>query len=533
VGSVTLPTGAGPAAHYYLTADGVARVARACGDEPAPFAARRGLGRRALQARLIRLEHLTASRAALIALAADAVARGDAADWRPWPVAWPGAAGATGHRVVLDGEIRALVHAGTRYRAALLWDGGALAPAHLRARVAEIARLPVVAGLPPVLVMTADPWRLPDTLPPAVLWCATAEFALGAPLDAPWHGAGLPPRGLPLRAALAWLGPYARRGAPGGVPTPSGSPTPPPSARTPLIPPGAAAPPHVAVPAAVTPRAWALLATIAAAPFLTADQAARLGGYPVAEATRVIADLARHALLAPPAHPAGRAMPHHTASARGVALLARRADLSARRYGRLYRADAGDAPGGRLGALGANLAHTHAMNEVYVYLARGARRAGLALAWYGEQRAWMRLDEGDGLFYLKPDARAILGDWPRVGLFVECDRHTTRDDEDLRVKFAAYYYFRRAHGLPRLHILAVAPAVRAARLLQVARAAAPLAERADGEWLDLRVTTPGALVHGRLDSAIWRVVGRASPVPLLGPGGVAPLGPPPATTTRW
>jgi len=533
VGNITLPTGDEPTAYYYLTDIGVDRVARARGETPLALTAAAGLGRRALQRRLIRIDHLTASRVALIDLALGVAARGGAAGWRPWPLAWRvpvGAAPARGPApCVLDGEIDLAFPGGARRRAALLWDGGPAPPERLRARLAEIARLPLSAGLPPVLVVTADPWRLPDALPPAVLWCTTTEFGVAAPLDAPWRGARLPPGGLALPDALAGLGPYARRGGPGTVYAVAGAP---PAAGEPLLPRGTAAPPHLTMPAVLAPGDWTVLAAVAAAPFITPGQLARAHGMAPAIVARGLAVAAAHGLLAPPAYGPGAEDAHHTASVAGVDLLARRAGLRAGRYGVLYRADAGDAPGGRLVALRQKLAHTRGVNDVYVYLVRGARAIGIPLSWYGEQRAWIRLGDGGDTFYLKPDARGTLGHRPRVSFFLEYDRGTARDDEDLRVKFAAYYALRRARGLARLHVLAVAPAGRVERLLDAARGAAPLAERVDGEWLDLRVATPGALVHGRLDSAIWRVSGRASPVPLLGSGGIAPLAPSPSSASR-
>src|SRR5690242_6864984 len=86
VGSVILPGVTGPVAYYYLTAAGVARAAAALRIDPAVLTANAGLGRRALQRRLIRLEHLLASRSILVALARDAAAHGTTAEWRPWPI---------------------------------------------------------------------------------------------------------------------------------------------------------------------------------------------------------------------------------------------------------------------------------------------------------------------------------------------------------------------------------------------------------------------------------------------------------------
>jgi hypothetical protein len=246
---------------------------------------------------------------------------------------------------------------------------------------------------------------------------------------------------------------------------------------------------------------------------------------------RHLATLTVHDLLAPPAHLPGGSEPHHTASLAGIALLARRAGLRPREYGSLYRADAGDAPGGRLASLRRYLAHTHGVNEVYVYLARGARAAALPLAWYGEQRAWLCLDGRDT--YLKPDARGVLGNHPRASFFLEYDRGTARAPDVLRAKFAAYYAYRRAQGLAQVHILAVTAAPRVDRLLAAAQEAAPVAERADGDWLDLRVTTPDALACGRLDRAIWRAANQRVAVPLLGRGGLLALVGATPAVLRW
>ncbi len=276
---------------YFLTAAGVAAAAALLGTTPDDLEGRYGLGERALLRRLPALRRLVAGRRVLLRLAA-ALEQADGAleGWRPYPVGWAFHRAGRRETLLLDGAATLRFADGRRCPIGYLWDGAAeLPPAALAARLDRLAELQVDPGyalpqgprVPPVLLVTAAPERLPAGDHPALLWTTAERLESSGPLVAPWWTTGRPGANRDARTLRAALELSGRR-PPRPTPAPGAAP-----ARNISAPgspdglrrhadrlhmmhgTGRAVRDLLSLPLVVPPRAWPLLHCVGQHPLLT------------------------------------------------------------------------------------------------------------------------------------------------------------------------------------------------------------------------------------------------------------------------
>jgi len=449
-----VPLGGDKTMPHCLTDDGVIQVARREGLDPDALALAYGLGHRALLARLPSLARALDAQDAFAPLVRALVETPDVAvvDYRLGATRWGDGAWGT---VVLDGQVTLETATGRR-TVGLLWDGDDSVPMRVvHDRVRQVEDLAEHAPLPPVLVVTHAPERMPWPYPAAILWTTVTELDTHSPSQARWvlpttWGMGMrdkPAEEKPLLTALAALprrqqvdppllsAPYhpragkrldlegrltlLRRGGLERAPTP---------------------PRLLAL--ALPPRALHALRVVGQHPLLRAPQLAEVCDDPPARMRTTLAWLTAHGLVEPN-ECVGERTGRYVLTRRGLRLLAAEADLPAAAYrdayGVLEDTDEGTQRG--LDFAAANLAHTTALQDVFFAFLRAARARGAAFSWRWEWGCTRTFDWEGERCLLRPDADAIYEEKSRqLRLFVELDRSTCPlgDIEDQIARYHGY-----------------------------------------------------------------------------------------------
>ncbi len=532
---------------YCLTDDGVIAVAQAHRFDPATLATAYDLGRRALLARVPALDRaLDAQNTFVPLIGALASARGGALrDYRLGPLRW---AYGDAEPLTLDGQLT-LELAWGHCHVGLLWDGDADVPvAVLHERLRRLRALDERFPAPPVLLVTSGERRIPWPYPAGVLW--TTEEALWAadraeagaqePLAVRWvlptrfvpgldarrpqvrplldALAALPRMGMadtPLRTTPRCVRPGRRLGLEARLRalrhrTVERTPTPP----------GLLA-------LALPPRALAALTVVGRHPLLRAPQIAEVCACPQARMRATLALLAAHDLVAPQEcgdERTGRCV----LTERGLRLLAARAGLPAAVYREAYGVLEDRALGVRHGLdfAAANLAHTTALQEVYLTFLRAARARRARLDWRGEWACTRTFAWDDEGYLLRPDAEAVYDDGQhRLRIFVELDR-STAPQGDIAAQLRRYHRFAqsladpapggasRGAGRPRVLVafVTVKSEERARNIVKVGEAVLAAERR---PVLDVRATSLKRLLRRGPLERIWRQAGQVGLTSLL------------------
>ncbi len=516
---------------YVLTAAGVVAGSALMGTTPEELEGRYGLGERALLRRLPALRRLVASRCVLLRLAVALVQTGGALeDWRPYPVRWAFHRAGRREILLLDGAAILRFADGWRCPIGYLWDGAAdLPPEALTARLDRLAELqadpayalPAGPRVPPVLLVTAAPERLPAGDRPALLWTTAESLESSDPLLAPWWMRGTPGANrdaCTLRAALDRPG----RRPPRPTPAPSAAPARNPSApRSPdglrrhadrlRTEPGTALAVRdlLALPLVVPPRAWPLLRCVGRHPLLTRTDLAIVFGCNPFDVWDLLQQICRYGLCqAWQPRQGGRAW-RYSLTTRGTQFLAQEAALPATTYRRIAGLlDDAQRPGERgLSFARANLEHTDCIHRTFLAFLSATRARGGTLEWRGEwacTRTYCVVDRygRERLQTLRPDAELRYeGAGGPLHAFLEIDRGTTAAWR-LANKIDQYNAYRVGGGEDAFTVLLVtighgradAPLARALALGQLQRTAP----------LDLRATTLTDLTAHGPWAPIWR-----------------------------
>jgi len=529
---------------YYLTPIGIATAASGEETSPAVLAGRYGLGDRALLRRLPGLDRLVAGRRVLLALQCALVARGVAFDeWRAWPVPWPYTRGSQRRVLYLDGEgtIRPPGPRADRRPFGFVWDGdGAVPAAVLSEQLAHLDLLsvsPTYNGphgprVPPVLVVTTAPDRMPPGYRPSLIWTTCAEIEQDGLLDAPWRGTGLHGDALPLLAALDQVSTgvaHVRIGAPlarGGEQAGGAAHVRPPQLqqRADALRQAAGGTGSTTLLALVIPpRGVEILDVVGAHPLLPAADIARACALNAVDSWDVLGLLCRHHLVAtwmPPrqrgrrAHCRTASPVHHrrvrryVVTTRGLRFLAARVGITPEAYRCIHgvlddRAETATTAKKRRGLRFArgNLAHTDGINQVYLALLDAARTTSAEVTWRGEWACTQPYEDGPDLCTLRPDAEARYAR-PDGGrqFFVEVDRGTTRL-EALQAKLARYDAYRAGTAQDHVTVLVVTTGYE--RGWEVLHLNETLLRDVGTRPLDLLVTTRAEVAERGAQAHIW------------------------------
>jgi len=454
-----VPLGGDKTMPHCLTDDGVIHVARREGMSPDAFALSYGLGHRALLARLPALARTLDAQDAFAPLVRALIEAADVAvvDYRLGAIHWGDGARGT---VVLDGQVT-LETATGRWTVGLLWDGDDTVPVFvLHDRLRQLAEVSQHAKIPPVLVVTHAPGRLPWPYPSGILWTTVAALDADGYSHARWilpttwsmTMRGKPAEEKVLPAALAAL--------------PSRQRTDPPLLAAPYHPRAGRrldlevrltalrrgtlertpTPPRLLA-LALPPRALHALQAVGQHPLLRTPQLAEVCDHPPARMRATLAWLAAHG-LAEPNECGSERTGRYVLTRRGLRLLAAQADLPTamfrEAYGVLEDTDEGTQRG--LDFAAANLAHTTALQDVFFVFLRTARARAGSLSWRWEW-ACTRTFEWEGeRCLLRPDADAIYEEsGRRLHLFVELDRSTCPLG-DVADQLARYHGYAHAAG---------------------------------------------------------------------------------------
>lgn len=513
---------------YYLTLAGITAAARAAGTSPAMLAARYGLGDRALQRRLPAMERLLAGRRVLIALQQALRTHGGLLEeWRAWPVRWSASRGTRRRALSLDGDGTIRLPGphpdSDRQPFGFLWDGDEGVPPTVLAEylacmdwlATSAADDPDATRLPPVLLVTVAPERVPAGYRPGLLWTTWAEIARRGLLNAPWRESSPRGTGGPLLDALTALGPAPVRPPTGAVQRPGHSRECARSAR--LDPPPrfqqrvealrrgttrAASLPLLAL--AIPPRGIEILQALGMHPLLTAPDVAIACALNASHIGEVLDLLRCHGLIAAWMLPGDRRACRHVLTARGVRLLAARSGVAPDTYRRLYGA-LDHATGRRRRALWfacRNLNHTDGLNRTYLALLAATRACGGDLVWRGEWACITRYPDGPRRGLLKPDAEVLYtGPGDRRRLFVELDRGTMRLPR-LGAKLARYGAYRAGVGRDQVTVLLVTTGYERGWEALHLNESLPRIKRMPP--LDLVVTTDGEIAERGAGARLWR-----------------------------
>lgn len=302
-----------------------------------------------------------------------------------------------------------------------------------------------------------------------------------------------PSRRLDLEARLTAL----RHGALERTPTPAG---------------------HLAL--AIPPRATTALEVIGCFPLLRAPQIAEVCACPAARTRETLALLAAHDLVDPQECGKER-VGRYVLTERGLRLLAARAGVPVATYREAYGMLEDRELGVRHGLdfAAANLAHTTALQEVFLSFVRAARAQGGRLSWRGEW-ACVRTFEREGKQHLlRPDAEAEYADGAQhLHIIVELDRSTSPLG-DIAAQLTRYHWYaqtlmdatlpgRHHSNQPRVLVAFVATKsdARAQNIIVTANTVALVEGR---NVLDVRATSLRRLVRRGALGRIWRRNGEA------------------------
>ena len=459
-----VPLGGDKTMLHCLTDDGVIYVARGEGMSPDALALSYGLGRHALLARLPALARTLDAQDAFAPLVRALVEAADVAvvDYRLGALRWGDSSCGT---FALDGQVTLETSAGLR-TVGLLWDGDETVPMcvprDLLRQVEETGRH---TPIPPVLVVTHAPERMPWPYPSGILWTTVAELDAHSYVQARWvlpttWGMGMrdkPAEEKPLLAATAAL-PCRYRADPPLMSAPyrpragrrlnlEGRLT---ALRQGGVEPKPTPPRLLAL--ALPPRALYALQAVGQHPLLRTPQLAEVCDYPPARMRATLAWLAAHR-LAEPNECEGERAGRYVLTRRGLRLLAAQVDLPVaayrEAYGVLEDTDEGTQRG--LDFAAANLAHTTALQDVFFVFLRTARARGGSLSWHWEW-ACTRTFEWEGeRCLLRPDADVIYEECGhRLHLFVELDR-STRSLADIEDQLRRYHRYAQATADMGMH----------------------------------------------------------------------------------
>lgn len=454
-----VPLGGDKTMLHCLTDDGVIYVAHGEGMNPDALALAYGLGHGTLLARLPTLARTLDAQDAFAPLVRALVEAADVAvvDYRLGALRWGDGSRGT---FVLDGQVTLEISGGRR-TVGLLWDGDETVPMCVpRDRLRQVEDMGQHIPIPPVLVVTHAPERMPWPYPGGILWTTVAELDAHSYVQARWvlpttWGMGMRDKPAEEKLLLAAVAALPRRYR--ADPPLMSAPYRPRAGRrlnlegrlTALRQGGMErkpTPPRLLA-LALPPRALYALQAVGQHPLLRASRLAEVCDYPPARMRATLTRLAAHG-LAEPNECGSERTGRYVLTRRGLRVLAAQVDLSVAAYrdayGVLEDTDEGTQRG--LDFAAANLAHTTALQDVFFVFLCMARARGGSLSWRWEW-ACTRTFEWEGERCLpRPDADVIYeASGRRLHLFVDLDRSTCPLG-DIADQIARYHGYAHAAG---------------------------------------------------------------------------------------